>query len=101
MYFFIRWVGRLSEMYTVMLRGVGAGLVSSSCISGPEEPVRKRHRTSPLAASRPDVGHPGSLAGPASGARAAIGRPKGESQRESTPPAGLEPHAAVSRPGLL
>ena len=28
-------------MYTVMLRGVGAGLVSSSCISGPEPSARK------------------------------------------------------------
>ena len=40
-------------------------------------------------------------AGPARGARDATGRPKGESQRGSSPSAGLEPHADVSRPGPL
>ena len=36
-------VGRLSEMYTVLLRGVGAGRVSSSCTSGPERHARPVH----------------------------------------------------------
>ncbi len=53
------------------------------------------------APSGPDVGRPGLLAGPARKARDSTGRPKGESQQESSPPAGLDPHADVSRPGLL
>ncbi len=40
-------------------------------------------------------------AGPARGARDSTGRPEGESQRGSSPSAGLEPHADVSRPGPL
>ena len=53
------------------------------------------------ALSGPDTGRPGPLADPQRRARNTTGRPKGESQREPSPPAGLDPHAVVSRPGLL
>ncbi len=97
----ISWVGRLSKMDTVMLRGVGAGLVSSSCISGPEPPARNPSQNPYPAPSGPDPGRPGHLAGPARTARDLTGRPKGESQQELPPPVGLESHADVSGPGLL
>jgi hypothetical protein len=95
-------VGRLSEMQTVILRGVGAGQVSSSCTSGPVRPAQARSlQLRPRAPSGPDLGRPGPRAGLARGARDSTGRPKGESQQEFSPPAGLESHADVSRPGLL
>ncbi len=85
-----------------MLRGVGAGHVSSSCTSGPVRLAlpgsiqpRPRPCQDPTPAAR------ALSAGSARGARVSTGRPKGESQRESSPPAGLEPHADVTRPGPL
>jgi hypothetical protein len=59
------------------LRGVGAGLVSSSCISGPEPPARNLSQKLSPAPSGPDPGHPGHLAGPARTARDLTGRPRG------------------------
>ncbi len=56
--------------------------------------------TQTSAPSGPDIGRPGLLAGPARNARDPTGRPRGSRSGMITP-AGLEPHADVSRPGLL
>ena len=68
-----------------MLRGVGAGLVSSSCISGPEPPARNPSQKPTSAPSGPDSGRPGHLAGPARTARNPTGRPKGSRSRSCHP----------------